>query len=108
MPKKKEQLSQKEQSKRLREKVQRLIDAGELNPTEAEARFEDAMKKISQKVGKNQIGLAFQNLIAISASPRYVSATALHGSLVGSFTCTARRAEVLWGLSYVCGRSWLA
>jgi hypothetical protein len=47
MPKKKEPLSQSEQSKRFREEVQRLIDAGELSPTEAEERFEEVMRRIS-------------------------------------------------------------
>ncbi len=37
MPKKKIQESQAEQSERFRREAQRLIDAGELNPTEAEA-----------------------------------------------------------------------
>lgn len=36
MPKKKHEESQEEQSKRFLEEVQRLIDAGELSPTEAE------------------------------------------------------------------------
>ena len=48
MPKKKIELSQKEQSKRFREEVQKLIDAGELNPTEAEERFERAMETIAR------------------------------------------------------------
>jgi hypothetical protein len=46
MPKKKSELSQAEQSKRFREEAQRLIDAGELSPTEAEERFERTMDKI--------------------------------------------------------------
>ena len=37
MPKKKRQESQAEQSKRFKAHAQKLIDAGELNPTEAEA-----------------------------------------------------------------------
>lgn len=46
MPKKKRSESQKEQSKRFLEKVQELVDAGELSPTEAEERFERAMRRI--------------------------------------------------------------
>jgi hypothetical protein len=37
MPKKKRQESQAEQSARFKRDAQKLIDAGELNPTEAEA-----------------------------------------------------------------------
>jgi guanylate kinase len=48
MPKKKKE-SQKDQSKRFLEKVQELEDAGELNPTEADEKFEKAMKKILHK-----------------------------------------------------------
>jgi hypothetical protein len=40
MPKKKHQETPEEQSERFRKEVQRLIDAGELNPTEADERFE--------------------------------------------------------------------
>ncbi len=46
-PKAKE--SQREQSKRFLEKVQELVDAGELSPTEAEERFERAMDKLGLK-----------------------------------------------------------
>ena len=49
MPKKKEQLSQAEQSKRFREEVQRLIDAGELSPTDAEKRFEKVVDDLLRK-----------------------------------------------------------
>jgi polyhydroxyalkanoate synthesis regulator phasin len=48
MPKKKENLSQKEQSKRFLATVQELVDAGELSPTEAAERFERAMKEIAR------------------------------------------------------------
>ena len=47
MPKRKSELSQAEQSKRFRDAVQELVDAGELSPTEADERFERAMEKIS-------------------------------------------------------------
>ena len=40
MPKKKSKETQEEQSARFRAEVQRLIAAGELNPTEADERFE--------------------------------------------------------------------
>ena len=46
MPKKKNELSQAEQSKRFRDAVQELVDAGELSPTEADERFERALKGI--------------------------------------------------------------
>lgn len=53
MPKKKNELSQKEQSKRFRDAVQELVDAGELNPTEDDERFERAMGKIVSSPTKN-------------------------------------------------------
>lgn len=40
MPKKKSQETQAEQSERFRKAVRELIDAGELNPTEADEAFE--------------------------------------------------------------------
>lgn len=40
MPKKKKTMSQTEQSAKFREAVRALIDAGELNPTEAEKKLE--------------------------------------------------------------------
>ena len=49
MTKKKAKESQKEQSKRFLEKVQELVDDGELSPTEAEKRFERAMDKIARE-----------------------------------------------------------
>ncbi len=48
MPKKKEQLGQKEQSERFRRAVQELVDAGELSPTEAEERLERVMTEIAR------------------------------------------------------------
>lgn len=49
MPKaKKKAESQKEQSKRFLEKVQELADDGELNLTDAEEKFERAMRAISK------------------------------------------------------------
>lgn len=47
MPKKRKLESPEDQAKRFEAEVQRLIDAGELNPTEAEARFEKMMRSIS-------------------------------------------------------------
>lgn len=38
---------QKEQSERFLAAVQDLVDAGELNPTDAEERFEGAMRKLA-------------------------------------------------------------
>ena len=47
MPKKKDELSQEEQSRRFRKAVQDMVDAGELSPTEADERFEEAMRRIA-------------------------------------------------------------
>ena len=49
MPKKLRQESQKEQSERFKREVQRLIDAGELNPTDADARLERLLGSITRK-----------------------------------------------------------
>jgi len=56
MPKKKKKESQKEQSERFLQKVRELEDAGELSPTEAEERFERAMRKISSNSASSQNG----------------------------------------------------
>jgi hypothetical protein len=45
MPKKKRQESQAEQSARFKADAQRLIDAGELNPTEAEEAVERLVRR---------------------------------------------------------------
>ena len=45
MPKKKRQESQTEQSKRFKKDAQRLIDAGELNPTAADAALDALVRK---------------------------------------------------------------
>jgi lysyl-tRNA synthetase class II len=47
MAKKLEKESPQEQAKRFAKQVQDMIDAGELNPTEADERFERAMGKIA-------------------------------------------------------------
>jgi hypothetical protein len=47
MPKKKNPESPEDQAKRFRAKVQELIDAGELNPTDADAAL-DAMVRTSR------------------------------------------------------------
>lgn len=39
--------NQEEQSKRFFDAVRELVDAGELNPTEAEERFERAVNKLA-------------------------------------------------------------
>lgn len=49
MAKKKSSESSEEQVKRFEAEVQRLIDAGELNPTEAEERFERAMQQLTTR-----------------------------------------------------------
>lgn len=46
MPKKKVQETQAEQSERFRKTVRDLVDAGELNPTDADAAFERLMTKV--------------------------------------------------------------
>lgn len=48
MPKKKNEESQKQQSDRFERAIQDMIDAGELNPTEADDRFERAMTHIAR------------------------------------------------------------
>lgn len=45
MPKKKNPESQAEQSERFKRDAQRLIDAGELNPTDAEAAVDRLVRK---------------------------------------------------------------
>jgi hypothetical protein len=52
MPKKKKQETPEEQSARFRAEVQRLIDAGELNPTDADAAFERAVEGVRLKDAK--------------------------------------------------------
>lgn len=44
MPKKKETLTPQEQAARFRVEAQKLIDAGELNPTDADAALDQAVK----------------------------------------------------------------
>lgn len=46
MPKKKAKDSPKDQLARFKAEVQRLVAAGELNPTEADERFEKALKAV--------------------------------------------------------------
>lgn len=46
MPKKKNQESQEEQSERFRQAVRVLVDAGELNPTEADKAFDKLMGNV--------------------------------------------------------------
>jgi len=46
MPKKKNPESPEKQFERFRQKVEDMIADGELNPTEADEKFEAAMKKI--------------------------------------------------------------
>lgn len=49
MPKRKEQLSQEDQSERFRREAKRLIDAGELAPAEAEAALDRLVRKATTK-----------------------------------------------------------
>jgi guanylate kinase len=49
MAKERNNESEKDQLQRFQDKVQELIDAGELSPTEADERFEKAVKKISKR-----------------------------------------------------------
>ncbi len=53
MPKKKREESPEEQSKRFREETQKLIDAGELNPTEAEDRMDRLIRQLSEHKGND-------------------------------------------------------
>ena len=46
MPKKKVQESQAEQSERFRKAVRELVNAGELNPTDADERFEQTLANV--------------------------------------------------------------
>ena len=48
MPKKENRESPEEQSERFKREAQRLIDAGELNPTEAEAAVDRLVRKSSK------------------------------------------------------------
>ncbi len=45
MPKRKETLSPEEQSERFKREAQRLIDAGELSPTEADAALDGFLRQ---------------------------------------------------------------
>ena len=54
MPKKKRQESQAEQSARFKRDAQKLIDAGELNPIEAEVALDRLVA--TQKKGDSQTG----------------------------------------------------
>lgn len=46
MAKKEKQESQTEQSERFQRLVQDMVDAGELSPTEADERFEGAIRRV--------------------------------------------------------------
>ena len=46
MPKKKEEISPEEQSRRFLEAAQKLVDAGELDPIEAEAALDKLVRKM--------------------------------------------------------------
>ncbi len=48
MPKKKEKLTQERQSEMFRKTAQELIDAGELNPIEADKAFEKILRPVRQ------------------------------------------------------------
>lgn len=48
MPKKKHAESQTEQSERFKREAQRLIDAGELSPTEADAALDHLVRRSGQ------------------------------------------------------------
>jgi len=52
MPKKQSEESPQEQSERFRKAVQDMVDAGELNPTEAEDRFGQALQRIVRELPK--------------------------------------------------------
>jgi len=48
MPKKKRQETQEEQSARFKREAQKLIDAGELNPTEADAAVDRIVRRSAE------------------------------------------------------------
>jgi len=54
MPKKRKTETQAEQSKRFLDAVQELIDAGELNPIEADKQFDNALEKMAPKISPKQ------------------------------------------------------
>lgn len=49
MPKRKETLSPEEQSQRFRDEVRRRIDAGELNPIEADAAMDNLIRSEAKR-----------------------------------------------------------
>jgi polyhydroxyalkanoate synthesis regulator phasin len=49
MPKQKRKETQAEQSERFRKAVQDLVDAGELNPTEAEAALDKMVREVKER-----------------------------------------------------------
>jgi hypothetical protein len=49
MPKRKETLNPEEQSRTFKAEAQRLIDAGELNPTEADAAMDRLVRNVSPR-----------------------------------------------------------
>lgn len=49
MPKKKNQETQADQSERFKQAVRDLVDAGELNPTEADKAFDKLMGQVKTK-----------------------------------------------------------
>ncbi len=49
MPKKKKAETSEQQSARFRAELQKLIDAGELSPTEADANFERVMASVAHR-----------------------------------------------------------
>ena len=53
MPSKKKPESQKEQSERFKKTVADLVEAGELNPTEADKAFEKLMGNLQTRNGKS-------------------------------------------------------
>lgn len=48
MPKRKETLSREEQSRKFKAEVQRLIGAGELNPTDADAALDGLIRRVGK------------------------------------------------------------
>ena len=54
MAKKPEKPDDKKQSQRFLDKVQELVDAGELSPTEADEKFDTAISRILRKKEDNR------------------------------------------------------
>ena len=55
MPKKKKEIGPKEQAEKFAEAVQEMVDAGELDPIEADKEFEKALEGIARHPPKEDV-----------------------------------------------------